>query len=325
MKTAVIAISAGGRRLADRIAAGIGAERAEAPDGIMAAMARLWRGYDGFVLVMACGIAVRAVAPLLEDKRRDPAVVVMDEAGRFAVSLVSGHLGGANELARRAAAASGGVAVITTASDVTGRTSLDLWLRGHGLAAPPALVTRASALLVNRGHIMVCDRVGYPLPEDFRPTGDPAAADLVISMEWRGEHARPLPLFLGVGCNRATPAAEIEAACADFLAETGLARAAVAGVASIDLKKDEPGLTAFARQNRWPLFFYTSGELNRIPVARPSAAVIRATGAAGVAEPAAVLAAGNGELIAEKRKWQNVTMAAAVSAWSAPVRATKGS
>lgn len=288
-------------------------------------MARIWRDYRAFVLIMACGVAVRAIAPLIRDKKSDPAVVVMDQECRFAISLLSGHLGGANGLARRVAAVCGAEAVITTASDLTGHTALDLWLRERGLAASPQTVTRASAVLINRGRLMVCDRIGYPLPDDFAQVTDPAAADLVITDrdEWKEKQARPLPLYLGVGCNRGTAAEEIEAACADFLAACGLARSAVAGVASIDLKKNEPGLIAFAEKNRWPLFFYSSEELNQVPVAAPSEAVMRATGAAGVAEPAAVLAAGNGELIAGKKKWKNVTMAAACSVSSAPDRATK--
>ena len=324
-KTAIIALSVGGRELAERIAPLINAEVVASGGQIKKTLARIWRDYRAFVLIMACGVAVRAIAPLIRDKKSDPAVVVMDQEGRFAISLLSGHLGGANGLARRVAAVCGAEAVITTASDLTGHTALDLWLRDHGLYAPDETVTRASAVLVNRGRLAVCDRIGYPLPEDFFSTPDPDSADLVISDrdEWKEKQARPLPLYLGVGCNRGTPAEEIEAASAEFFAATGLARLAVAGVASIDLKKDEPGLAAFAEKNRWPLLFFSSEELNRVPVAMPSAAVMRATGAAGVAEPAAVLAAGNGELIAGKRKWKNVTMAAACSASSAPDRATK--
>ncbi len=325
MRIAVIAITRGGKRLAAEIAPRLGAEIIEPERGIKKALAELWKIHEGFVLIMASGIAVRAVAPLAADKKNDPAVVVMDEEGRFAISLLSGHLGGANELAERAAAASGGKAVITTASDVTGHTAVDLWLRDHGLAAAPETVTRTAAALVNRGSITVCDRVGYPLSDDFIPVKDPASADLVITDrdEWADKQARPLPIYLGVGCNRGTAATEIETAAKEFFAACGLARTAVAGVASIDLKKDEPGLAAFAEKNGWPLFFYRSEELNLIPVASPSTAVIRATGAAGVAEPAAVLAAGNGELIVRKKKWKNVTMAAACSAWSAPARAIK--
>jgi cobalt-precorrin 5A hydrolase len=318
---AVIALTVHGRRLAARIASVLDAEMPTVEGGIKATMARYWGRYRGFILVMAAGVAVRAVAPLLVDKRHDPAVVVMDEGGRFAISLIAGHLGGANALARQAAAASGGTAVITTASDVSGHTALDLWLRDHGLEAEAKTVTRASAILVNKGVLRVCDQVGFTLPPDFQRTDQAAGADLLMSWKTKdaGEMtAWPQVLFIGVGCNRGTPAAEFETALAGLLRRHGLLRQAIGGLASIDLKKNEAGLLAFAGENNWPLKFYHKDQLNRIPVAEPSAVVIRATGAAGVAEPAALIAAGYGKLIVRKNKWRNVTMAVACSELSAP-------
>jgi len=319
---AVIALTVHGRRLAARIAPALGAEMVAVEGGVKAAIALNWNRYKGFILIMAAGVAARAVAPLLVDKRHDPAVVVMDENGRFAISLIAGHLGGANALARRAAAISGGTAVITTASDVSGHTALDLWLCDHGLEASAKTVTRASAILVNNGVLRVCDRVGLTLPPDFKRVSSVERPDLVIA--WSGTAAAggmtawPQVLCLGVGCNRGTGAAEFETALAELLRGHGLVRQAIGSLASIDLKKNEAGLLEFAQQNDWPLKFYNKEQLNRIAVAEPSAAVIRATGAAGVAEPAAVIAVGGGKLIVRKNKWRNVTMAVACSKLSAP-------
>ena len=134
-------------------------------------MARVWADYGEIVCIMAAGIVVRTVAPLLRDKYQDPAVVVCDERGRFAVSLLSGHLGGANDLARRVAELTGGQAVLTTASDVLGRTALDLWCRDLGLIpADKAALTRAMGLLVDRGGLTVWSRYPLPpLPADLTP------------------------------------------------------------------------------------------------------------------------------------------------------------
>ena len=92
-----------------------------------------WRECDSIVCIMGCGIAVRMVSPLLEDKSADPAVVVVDQDGRFAISLVSGHIGGANELARKVASITGGQAVITTASDLQDKPAIDLAAKSAGL------------------------------------------------------------------------------------------------------------------------------------------------------------------------------------------------
>jgi cobalt-precorrin 5A hydrolase len=130
-----------------------------------------WNNYGSIICIMSCGIVVRTVAPLLEDKTCDPAVVVLDENGRFAISLLSGHLGGANELARKAAAITGGQAVITTASDLQGKPAIDLIARkaGLGIENPRMLSSIASAILDDES-IWVFDPEGIlsrHLPGDY--------------------------------------------------------------------------------------------------------------------------------------------------------------
>ncbi len=322
---ALVALTTGGRRLAAALAAALpGGVCEPVQDGVRATLTRLWTRYEGIVCVMAAGIVVRAVAPLLADKRQDPCVVVMDERGQWAVSLVGGHLGGGNELARSLARLTGGQAVITTASDVLGRTALDVWLAANGLTPePPELVTWASGLLVNRGFLQVACDVPGPLPDDFQAV-EVATAEVAVT--WRAASAlppagrrlllRPPVLAVGVGCNRGTPVEEFDAALAELFAEAGLAIAAVRCLASIDLKRDEPGLRAFAARHQWPLVFFDKDRLNTVPVAASSPAVQQATGARGVAEPAACLAAGTGQLLVRKRKWQNVTLAVAKAAYT---------
>jgi cobalt-precorrin 5A hydrolase len=273
---------------------------------------------------MATGIVVRAIATLCRDKKADPCVLVLDEKGQFVISLLSGHLGGGNGLARQVAAITGGAAVITTASDVTGHTALDLWAAENNLRVQnPQRLTGFSAKLVNEGEVsffstLECDS----LPADFKVVTEPALADIILSHGIFDplEHPEalvlcPCNLYLGLGCNRGASAADFERAITELCRQYRLERCAIAGIASIDLKADETGLLQFASKNNLPIRFYTKDELNRVEGVSHSSAVMAATGASGVAEPAAMLAAGDGttpgQLIVRKIKWKDVTAAVA--------------
>jgi len=325
-----LAVTDGGRRLAAGIARGL-------PNGVLVPertgladlLPGLWQEYDGLVMVMAAGIVVRLIAPLVENKKTDPAVVVVDEAGRFAISLLSGHLGGANELARRVAAITGGEPVITTASDTLGHTALDLWARDQGLlAAEGEQLTRASARLVNHGRLRVYSEVAVAsLPPDFELVGAPADADCIVSHRlgpWPEGVCilRPRDLVVGIGCNRGTSQEQIEAAVAEAFAAHGFSEQAIRNLASIDLKQDEPGLLAFAQARELRIDFYDKDALNGVAGVSTSLAVLRATGARGVAEPAALLSAGTDNLLVRKMKWKDVTIAVAQapSTLSAPAQ-----
>jgi cobalt-precorrin 5A hydrolase len=266
---------------------------------------------------MATGIVVRTLAPLLVDKRQDPAIVVCDEKGQFAVSLLSGHLGGGNALAHQVAGILGGQAVITTASDVLGQTALDLWARDLGLrVADKASLTRAMGKLVNTGSVTLYSEYPLPaLPQDIQSVEQAADADLVLTGRADVQTTGAVlyaPVFIaGIGCNRNTPAAEIEQALQEACSTHNLALQSVCRLASIDLKNDEPGLLKFARSRKYTVDFYNRDQLNGVEGVSTSAAVLKATGAKGVAEPAAVLSAGGGHLLVKKMKWPNVTVAIA--------------
>jgi cobalt-precorrin 5A hydrolase len=322
MKTAVIALTKGGEILAERIAAALDGCRLCRPEkGVMAEIGRLWAEVDGLICIMAAGIVVRAIAPLCKDKKTDPCVLVLDEQGEFVVSLLSGHLGGGNALARELSRITGGRAVITTASDVTGHTALDLWIAANGLIpANPALLTAMSARLVNEGSLdLFSDQDLAGLPADFCRQKKMDLADIVISpVVQQGYNSLwliPKNLFIGFGCNRGTTIAEFEAALDDLCRGHGIDRRAIAGLASIDLKNDEEGLLGFAEKLQLPIRFYTKDELNAVTGITPSPAALKATGAQGVAEPAAILAAStqkeSGRILVRKLKWKNVTAAVA--------------
>ncbi|MEW6713590.1 MAG: cobalamin biosynthesis protein [Nitrospirota bacterium] len=284
-----------------------------------------WQTAKKIICIMAAGIVVRAVAPLIKNKKTDPAVVVLDEKGRFVISLLSGHLGGANELSKKIAVCLGAEAVITTASDVQGRLALDLWAKEKNLYVEDfEKLKKLSARIVNgkRIKVKIDGRVNIAaMPEEFIPNASIKEADAIISHRLIRSSAlflRPKSLCVGIGCNRGTSKEEIEKELKEVFIKEKLSYYSVRGLATIDIKRDEEGLVEFARENGFIIDLFTKVELNKAISAyhiKGSEAVKAATGAAAVAEPAALLSAkkvcGNIRLIKPKVKRGNVTLAIA--------------
>jgi cobalt-precorrin 5A hydrolase len=324
MKIAITAITAGGKQLAEKISkfyADCFVDRRDLP--VFEKLADLWRQKpDAIICIMATGIVVRGVSTLCSDKTLDPCVLVLDEKGQFVISLLSGHLGGGNQLARELALRLGGQAVITTASDVTNHTALDLWAHKNQLVVDDSQkLTEKSAKLVNNGGLtLFTDCELKSLPEDFKVVPHPDSADIIISdalfPESQALIFRPCALSVGLGCNRGTNRIDFQVAVAELFAENNLNRKSIATFASIDLKDDEQGLLDFVSFEGIPIKFYDKEQLNHVDGVSSSAVVFAATGAKGVAEPAALLASGttfcSGKLIVRKRKWKDVTAAVAM-------------
>lgn len=286
------------------------------------ALAAAWKECEGIVLFLATGAGVRLVAPLLEDKRRDPGVVCVDDAGRFAVALCGGHEGGANALAERVADTLGAAPVVTTASDSLSVPALDsLGERiGFRIEEGSDLAAVGAALVSGETVRLVSERrwpIG-PLPENVVWAGTPTDLEelegpsIVISdelLEFSRPSVvyRPLSLVAGVGCSRGASAGEILKLLDSAFREAGLSRESVAALASVDVKSDEAGLLEAADALGVPLRFHSAGELGAIEVPNPSPVVAGAVGTPSVAE-AAVLASG-AELVLEKRKSKNATVA----------------
>jgi cobalt-precorrin 5A hydrolase/precorrin-3B C17-methyltransferase len=266
-----------------------------------------WRDVEGFVLFLATGAAVRIVAPLLEAKRDDPAVVCVDESGRYAVALVGGHAGGANALARRVGALLDAEPVLTTATDARGRVALDA-LPGFAAAGDIAAVT--TALLDGRAP-RITNELAWPLPAGL-PTGDGPERILVTDQRVASEVGcvtlHPLSLVAGVGASTGAPAAAVADLLEATLETAGLARASVAEVATLDRKAREPAFQALGL----PMRVFTAPALREVQVPTPSAVVARAVGTPSVAEAAALLAAGTGgELVVPKQANAVATVAIA--------------
>jgi cobalt-precorrin 5A hydrolase / precorrin-3B C17-methyltransferase len=280
------------------------------------ALRRAWKECDGIVIFLATGAAVRLVAPLLDDKHHDPGVVCVDDAGRFAVALAGGHGGGANTLARRVADTLGATPVVTTASDAVGAPALDLLgvELGFKIEDGSDLAAVGAALVSGEPVRLVSERrwpLG-PLPENVLRAEEPESpviliSDRAVSVPRPAVVCRPPSLVVGVGCSRSAKAGEILDLLDRSLREVGLSKKSVASLASIEAKSDEAGLLEAAQKLDVPLRFYAAEELTAMEVPNPSTVVESAVGTPSVAE-ASVLASG-AELVAEKRKSRNATVA----------------
>lgn len=253
---------------------------------------------DALVFVGAVGIAVRAIAPYCRSKASDPAVVVLDECGHFAVPILSGHLGGANDLARELAAVCGAVPVITTATDARGVFAVDEWAKHQGCTVlePERIKHVSGSLLAGRTAAFWSE---FPVAGD-PPAGVTAAqtqetADFALTVCPCGGvlHLVPRIGVLGIGCRRGTTAQQLEEAFAAFCVQHRLAAQCITGAASIDLKQDEAGLAAFCAAHGWAVRFFSAGQLNDLPGSfTPSAFVHSVTGVDNVCERSAALASG---------------------------------
>ena len=317
-RTAVIALSAHGAALAWRLSAGLGTdvklflERRFAPQledeqvfeteifdlPLRPLLRRVWGEFETLVLFLPVGAAVRLAAPLLNDKRSDPALVCVDDGGRYAVSVLSGHLGGADRLAERVASILGAEAVVTSGSHATGTLAVDLLGAEFGwtIEADSVAITRASAAVVNREHVGVYQSAGetdwWPKGRELPPniTVHPSldslrrsasAAALIISDEsdpYLSEGTtltdalpaahivlyRPRTLVAGMGCRRGVPAGELEQLLRDTFRAFNLSLSSLACIASATLKQKEPGLLALSEKYGTPFLCYESEKLNAL-------------------------------------------------------------
>lgn len=321
MAVKYISFTEKGLHLAQELAGKIGgnAERCGPNTSLAEWTASAFAAADALVFVGAAGIAVRAVAPHCRSKAGDPAVVVVDECGRFAIPILSGHLGGANDLARRIAAVCGAVPVITTATDANGVFAVDEWARHQGCAVVETeRIKRVSgALLAGECVRFASDwPVSGPLPDGLEQTEERAEAAFCVTLRDGGElglHLVPRAGVLGVGCKRGTSAQQLEEAFARFLQENHLFAQCVRAAATIDLKKDEAGLLQFCQNHGWPLRFYPAEQLHRAKGCFASSAFVQSvTGVDNVCERAAVLAA-DGALLVPKHAGGGVTLALALA------------
>ncbi|WKE72375.1 precorrin-3B C(17)-methyltransferase [Streptomyces sp. WP-1] len=253
---------------------------------------------EQLVCFLATGATVRLLAPLLAGKAADPGVVCVDEGGRFAVSLLGGHGGGANELAREVGDLLGAEPVVTTATDAVGLAGLDTL----GLPCEGAVAAVSRALLDGEPVALAAESA-WPLPPlPVSPQGSYTIrlTDRDVEPGEREVLLRPPSLVVGVGASRGAPVAEVLGLIEGALREAGLSPRSVAELATVDAKSQEPGILGAAERLGVPVVTYSAEELAAVEVPNPSAAPLAAVGTPSVAEAAALL--GGGELLVPKRK-----------------------
>jgi len=289
-------------------------------------MRSIFQDYREIVMVMSCGIAVRSIAPYLKSKLTDPAVVVLDEKGNFSISLLSGHIGGANELAESVALIIKGQAVITTASDNLGLESVDMIAKRYHLhmddldqvkRVTAALVNGKRVILVNDSllNIEVVSIDVVELKKVDQETSD--ALIYVGNKEELGLKNASMPiaklrlrnLVLGIGCKKDMDGAKLENAVRSFFRRQNISLTALKAIATVDVKKEEPAILSLAEKMSLPLHIVDRREI--IPIEHRfscSDFVKKTIGVGCVAEPAAYLISKEGCLVAPRTAFDGITL-----------------
>lgn len=288
---------------------------------------------DAIIFVGATGIAVRAIAPFIYGKAVDPAVLVIDEAGRYVISLLSGHLGGANALARTAASLIEAEPIITTATDAESAFAVDTFAKENGFLLTDLRKAKEVSAKVLRGEKL---RIYSDIPmerlvqrparheAELVPAQDIDRADIVISYRTKllnqatGLRLIAKRVHVGLGARKGVTQAEVAAAVATCLEDAGIDPRAVVALASIDLKKQEAGILAYSYESGVPFVTYTAEELRTVEGAFAGSSFVQSvTGVANVCERAAAYAAGrsgHAEVLVHKTIHGSVTTAVAVEA-----------
>lgn len=305
----------------------VGARRMPLPMGPI--LLETFPAYDCHIFIISIGAVVRMIVPLLKNKKVDPAVVCIDDAARFSICVLSGHVGRGNVFTDRIATALGAQSVVTTASDVIGTLTVDILGRDFGwtLDDPDRNVTRGCAAVVNATEVLFVQETGEPnwwpdekpLPEGVRYATSLEGVDphnfeiLLIATDrdigeshpahWKKAVIyRPKSLVLGIGCDRGTAPDLVDRGVMALLARHGLSPKSVKGLATIEAKMDEPALLALSERYGWPLRAFHPEELDVVPgIQNPSEKVKQYVGSRGVSEPAALLAAEVEELLVPKQ------------------------
>ena len=328
MKTAAAAFSSQGYKLAQKLkelnladtvtGIGIFAQEQELNEKISLAewTEREFYASDALIFISSCGIAVRAAAKHVSSKKSDPAVIVMDEGANFAVSLLSGHLGGANELCRRIAQKTGAQPVITTATDVRGVFSADSWAKSQGMHIDNLDMVKAvsAGILEGRQIGLVCEADISGCPEELS-AGSGAELGICVSYSTDRDYFKntlyliPQDIVVGIGCRKNTPYEDIKTAVYAALKNSDIDIRAVRYIASIDLKKSEEGIVRFCGEHGIEFLTFSAAELNSISGSVSSSDFVAGvTGTDNVCERAA-LAVGDAVLVSPKKVYSKATAA----------------
>lgn len=282
------------------------------------------------IFIGACGIAVRAIAPCITDKLHDSPVLVMDERGEYVIPILSGHMGGANEIAMQIAEKMGSIPVITTATDINRKFAVDLFAKQNGLhivnkdgiakISAKILAGRKITMSVEPGHMEEIKKY----PEEILMISYPPIqpVDVVITSEKKKFHAsiflKPKEYVIGMGCKKGKEAEKIEKFIGKSIQEAGIAKSQIFALASIDRKKEEKGFLTWSRKENIPFFTFSAEQLQELEGNFSISAFVKEqVGVDNVCERAALKACGNGgKIIYKKQKEDGMTIAIAKREWS---------
>lgn len=349
MKIGILALTAGGRDLALQVASKYNQKGRQADvylpehmreelqppiffykERLRELVPSLFSQYRGLVFIMAAGIVVRLIGPLAKDKKTDPAVIVMDEKGQFIVPILSGHLGGANSLAGELAPLLGATAVITTATDVLGKTAPDELARKYNLVIEPwENLVKINSLLANDA------KVDWFVDEDIKEAQFIKEIEPISLAKYHWDGAsdgtvlitnrllpvpkqpylflRPKNLIMGVGCRKGIASGEIISAIYQTLAQGQRSAKSLLKLTSVDVKKAEPGLQQAAEYFQVPIEFYDRANIEEAfkkwPQLNKSTFVQKQIGVDGVCEPTALMGGRETSLLVPKQKFPGITTA----------------
>ena len=283
--------------------------------------------FDALIFVGACGIAVRSIAPYVKKKTTDPAVVVVDERGVFSISLLSGHIGGGNDLAQTAAEIIGAQPVVTTATDLNQVFAVDVFAKKNGCSISDMRYAKEISARLLEGKTIGFSS-DFPwnkeLPSGLVPEGKGEKPELGIALSvYRKErpflhtlYLTPKVVTLGIGCRKGTPMEKIEKAVSEAREWLQIPEEALFQAASIDLKKEEPGIVEYCQKRGIPYVTFSAEELQALEGEfTPSSFVQSVAGVDNVCERSALLASGGGRLILRKTAGDGVTVALAMKEW----------
>lgn len=291
--------------------------------------------YEGLICLMAAGITVRILGPLLKHKTIDPAVVVMDQRGQFAVSLLSGHLGGGNHLAKRAALLTGGQAVITTGTDVADKLAFDLFAKEHNMVIENIEeLKHISGALIEERNVEVISWRDYPkLLDQQLVRVEKAKEDLAVLIDYhiglksdyfekpdsQRQHLlilRPQVITVGVGCKRGISYERLKASLLELLKAEGISLHSIARLATIPLKAQEEGIIRLAKSLGVPLVIVSREQIEELDLEElgmeQSEFVNQTTGVPSVSAASAYLASGCGEILVDKARFTGITFSLSV-------------
>ncbi len=279
---------------------------------------RIFGEYQGIVFISSTGIAVRICAPYLKNKISDPAIVVIDDTGKYAISLVSGHLGGANDLTQELANFLKCQPIITTASDNRGIEAVDLFAKKYDLFIEDLNAAKTvTAMMVDGKRIgfysLLNEKIHYPNLVKSHPEGC-IFVDVAERIECSVPACilRPKILFIGIGCRKGKAGYEILDAIEQVFQQNNLSLKSVKAIATIELKKNEPGIHEASHALRCDMRIFSDKQIAEVQDQfEPSAFVEETTGVKSVSEPCAYLA--GGELIIPKKTFDGITIAVSQS------------